>query len=333
VKTVKAGRELVDLINLCYQADRPPLLVGRHGVGKSEILAQAARELGIGFIVRDLSLMEPPDLIGLPKMDGRVTRYAPPAFLPTEGRGLLVFEELNRCPQYMRGPTLQLLTARTLNDYRLPEGWLPAAAVNPADGAYEVDELDPALVSRFVRVNVEASPKEWLAWAKAQGVHPDVLAYVEADPSVFDGGQSNPRAWKYASDLLHVSGAVKRTLETALAGTLGAERAAAFREFRKGGELPPEARDLLADYGRHRAKVVAWVEKGSTDVLACLATKVQGLLQSRQEFERVQRSKACWEGLRDFLEDLPADLARQVRDFLNGWGHPPPKARRRRGKP
>jgi hypothetical protein len=61
MKTVTPGRQLIDLITLCYRAGRPPLLVGGHGVGKSEILEQASAEMDIGYICRDLSLMEPPD--------------------------------------------------------------------------------------------------------------------------------------------------------------------------------------------------------------------------------------------------------------------------------
>src|SRR5207249_5537844 len=97
--TIAAGMPLIELVALAYQANLPVLLHGRHGVGKSELLAQAAARLGIGLVVRDLSLMEPPDLVGMPKVgkDGK-THYAVPSFLPTAGRGLLVFEELNRCP-------------------------------------------------------------------------------------------------------------------------------------------------------------------------------------------------------------------------------------------
>jgi MoxR-like ATPase len=121
--------------------------------------------------------MEPPDLVGLPKLDGSVTRFLPPSFLPTGGKGLLVFEELNRCPTYMRAPCLQLLTARTLNDYELPAGWLPVAAINPPDQGYEAEELDPALRSRFVQAVVEPDREEWLAWARTVGTHAAVLAY------------------------------------------------------------------------------------------------------------------------------------------------------------
>jgi MoxR-like ATPase len=114
--TIAAGTPLVELLTLAYYANHPVLLHGRHGVGKSEAFAHAAAQLEIGLIVCDLSVMEPPDLVGLPRVgeDGR-THYAPPAFLPQTDQGLLVFEELNRCPRYMQAPCLQLLTARQLN--------------------------------------------------------------------------------------------------------------------------------------------------------------------------------------------------------------------------
>ena len=44
MQRVKIGRPLLDLVRLCYEADRPLLLVGPHGVGKSEGLEGAARE-------------------------------------------------------------------------------------------------------------------------------------------------------------------------------------------------------------------------------------------------------------------------------------------------
>jgi len=127
MRTVTAGSRVVRLIQWAYKADQPVLLIGKHGVGKSTLLDQAARVLQVRCVVRDLSMMEPTDLAGIPSIgdDGR-TRYAPPSFLPADGCGLLVFEELNRCPPYMQAPCLQLLTCRFLNDYQLPPGWLPA---------------------------------------------------------------------------------------------------------------------------------------------------------------------------------------------------------------
>src|SRR5262249_44530712 len=144
---------------------------------------------------RDLSLMEPVDLVGMPRIESNRTVFCPPSFLPAGGEGVLLFEELNRASAAVRTPCLELCTRRRFNDYRLPDGWSIAAAVNPAGGDYHVDELDLALVSRFVRVTVEAGLTEWVTWAREHEVHKDVIDYAESDTSIFEDPQSNPRSW------------------------------------------------------------------------------------------------------------------------------------------
>ncbi len=78
-------------------------------------------------------------------------------------------------------PALQLLTARTLNEYRLPDGWQMVAAVNPAAGEYQTDDLDPALLSRFVRVEVVPDRDEWLSWARKAGIYTSIFTYANHD--------------------------------------------------------------------------------------------------------------------------------------------------------
>src|SRR5260370_7872641 len=152
MNVIKAGRPLIEIVKLCYHAKLPLLVIGSHGIGKSGLFETAANELEIKHICRDLSLMEPTDLVGLPNLEDGVTRFFPPSFLPTGGEGLLVFEELNRCEKYMRAPCLQLLTSRTLNDYILPPGCLPVAAINPPSTAYELNNLDQPPLHRSAHV-------------------------------------------------------------------------------------------------------------------------------------------------------------------------------------
>ena len=201
--TIPAGKTVVDLIALAHAADQPVLLVGRHGVGKSSLFKEAAERLRVGLIVRDLSLMEPVDLIGIPRVNPEgQTIYAPPAFLPTTGEGLFVLEELNRAPRYVQVPALQLLTAHQLNDFVFPKKWLPCTAINDGE-EYHVDLLDPAFLSRFLKAHVEPNIVEWIKWARSQGkVHAKVIEFVEQTPGVFKDPDANPRAWTYASNLL-----------------------------------------------------------------------------------------------------------------------------------
>jgi len=318
MKTIKAGKPLVELARLCYEANRSPLLIGHHGVGKSEILATAAAEMKIGFISLDLSVMEPPELIGLPYPDGPITRYRPPATLPKDGKGLIVFEELNRCPRYMRAPCLQLLTARAINEYSLPQGWLPAAAINPPDGEYEVDELDAALRSRFTEIGVEPDRDEWLAWGRNHGVHPAVLRYVESDPTVFDQPQSNPRAWKYVSDLVNVqSGYSREVLRVAVVGQVGEKRAASFLKTLKDGVKVLTADEILVSYPTHQSFLKTCVKGGQLDMVRSSLLGVLKRLQSSKNFEAVLRSHKKKSNLRAFLGDLPGDLREEAETFFH----------------
>ncbi|HEY7328622.1 MAG TPA: AAA family ATPase [Gemmataceae bacterium] len=312
IKTLKAGRQLIDFIKVCHAANTPPLIIGAHGIGKSQILEQAAAELEIDYRCRDLSLMEPPDLVGMPKLEGNTTRFLPPNFLPTSGKGLLVFEELNRCPSYMRAPCLQLLTARILNDYRLPAGWLPVAAINPPNTEYDVHELDPALLSRFVQINMVPDRTEWIAWAESVGVHRDVCNYVTSDPTIFN--DTNPRSWKYVSDfLLACDGKGARgILEAGIAGFVGAEREMAFRTFRKTGFAPPAAKEVLAHYALYQARVQEWAAAGKLDVLEAVITDIRLHLQDPNGNADVMSSKSKQRNLSAFTADLPPDLAQNL---------------------
>lgn len=318
--TIPVGPQLVELLGLAYAAKQPVLLHGRHGAGKSEIFAHAAAQLDIDIIVRDLSLLEPPDLIGIPRVgeDGR-THYAAPAFLPQEGCGLLVFEELNRCPRYMQSPCLQLLTARTLNSYTLPEGWLPCAAVNDAADGYFTDELDPALLSRFLQVKVVPDVAAWLLWAKGNSIHPKVIDFIEQSPGVFDDPETNPRAWAYVSRLLTAwehSAREQTLLPTALAGVLDERWALAFLKVYQSTRRPLRPEDIIDAYPSHQATVRQWITQGYLDVVAASVERLKRHMQPQRVYETIVHNTSQKASVEAFLADLPADLKRQMREWL-----------------
>ena len=331
--TVPIGRPLAGVLDVVFAANQSPLLAGGTGVGKSTQLEDYTRGKGWEFRSRDLSLMEAPDLVGLPKLDGKVTRYLPPSFLPTEGdgAGLLALEEINRAPAYMRAPCLQLLTARCLNDYRLPDGWRVAAAINPAEDGYAADELDPALESRFVRINVVASPDEWAAWAKDRKVDRRVIDYVRSDPTVFDSPMSNPRAWTAVARLVKAADKLATAaplLRAAVAGCVGAERAAAFIRFMTDGVKPLDADTVLKGYKKVRPVLQKWVEEGKLDLVQGTLHQVKTRLQSRTEYEAARGSTAAWRNLGRLLADLPGDLREDAEDFFNEHKYEVPSVRR-----
>jgi hypothetical protein len=321
MQPIPVGPALVEVLTLAYRANLPVLLHGRHGVGKSTVLGETAARLGIGLIVRDLSLMEPPDLIGIPHVgeDGR-THYAMPAFLPQTGRGLLVFEELNRCPRYMATPCLQLLTARQLNDYDLPPGWLPCAAINDAEEGYWVEDLDAALLSRFVQVKVVPEVRAWAQWARAsRQVHEHIVAFVEQSPGIFRDPVANPRAWVMASHLLtawEADPCADDLLVAALAGVVGEKWALAFMQVYHGAQHPLAPTDIIEAYPQHRAVVLGWMRQGALDVVAASVERLKRHLQPQPMYEALLDDAQHKAHVELFFSDLPADLQQQLHLWL-----------------
>jgi len=320
---VAVGRPLMEVAKLAYTANQPLLLIGHTGVGKSESLKQAAVEMKIDAKVIDLSLKERVDLAGMPYRqteEGReVTRFAPPSELPNAGKGLLVFEELNRAPREVIAPCLQLLTDRRFNDYVLPPGYLPVAAINPPDdGDYQVAELDVALMARFLVVTVEPCAREWVRWAAANGVYPLVIEFVASTPKIFDAERSNPRSWTYVSDILYqceLGHFARATLTVAVCGLVDEKLGRAFLKMYKhaGGTGIPAVTQLLAAYPKHEKAMKAMVAAGDTARLNSVAHQLLLHLQEPSVEAHIKDDAKTLENLRRLVADLPADLRRRVR--------------------
>ena len=61
----------------------PVLVRGRHGIGKSTVVYQLAKERGLPVVESRASQMTEGDLLGLPKVEGNVTQWLAPEWLHT----------------------------------------------------------------------------------------------------------------------------------------------------------------------------------------------------------------------------------------------------------
>ncbi|MEN0064225.1 MAG: MoxR family ATPase [Myxococcota bacterium] len=311
------GPDVLEVLDWAYRARRPLLLEGRTGIGKSQIVATFAATAGIDIVVLDLSLLEPPDLIGLPVVEGGRTTYAAPAELPTAGRGVLLLEELNRAEIPVMQPALQLLSARRLHSYTLPEGWSCIAAINPEDGDYQVHRLDPALRSRFLQLHVTADRAPWVRWAQDHGVHPVIIELIDQHPDAFE--TTSPRSWTYASDLLLTLGPADferpHLISAALAGYLPVPWALTLTKTLL-AQTPTVSVGLADLVDAAAARQLAhqlneWFKARRIDTLALVATQLRHALQSPAFHQHVEAGTLTLEALETRLAGLPGDLREQ----------------------
>ena len=86
---------LIKSLHSLIEQKVPTFLWGAPGIGKSSIVREIAKEKNVGFIDLRLALMDPTDLKGIPFYDkeSHTALWAPPAFLPKDGEGILFLDE------------------------------------------------------------------------------------------------------------------------------------------------------------------------------------------------------------------------------------------------
>ena len=272
--------ELLQLLDIT-PADHNLMLVGKHGIGKSEILTDyyAQKEMPVTALFLG-QMSDPGDLIGIPTRNERTgkTDFMPPYWFPLDSKPIVLFlDELNRARPEILQTIMDLALNRKLAGRKLPEGSRIISAVNAGD-QYQLTDLDPALVSRFNIVNFRPTVQEWLLWARRTDVDGRVVDFVQEnqlwldkDPDAKEGEDTgldktpDRRGWKRVSDIIRQAGELGPLHTKAISSIVGPKAASAFmssvssRKIVSGREVLlgfPKVREKLENYELHQLSVV-----------------------------------------------------------------------------
>jgi len=225
----------------CMAHEQSFLFLSPPGVGKSEMVTQAAAEAGLPCRSLLGTQIAPEDVSGIPRIVGERSVFCPPRILlPEKPEPFCLFlDELPACAPDVQKAFYSLLLERRLGEHALPSGTWVVAAGNRAQDRALVRSMSSALVNRVTILHLRVDVDEWQAWAAKNGVRADVRNFiahmpdalmrpVPAEPVPF----STPRAWVHLSrslDLAERAGILTREARRALAfGRLSPEDAAVF---------------------------------------------------------------------------------------------------------
>ena len=225
---------------------RPVFLWGQPGIGKSSLVADFAKSLGLDCVSLLGTQLAPEDLIGVPQIfdtpTGPRSRFCPPSMVARDDPYCLFLDELNGASLEVQKAFYSLILERRLGDFRLHPGAIVIGAGNRSQDSAIVRPMSSALVNRMVHVHLSASPRDWLDWARRSAIHPWVLEYIAlrpdhltATPPKHEEPFSTPRAWHMLSDALYSYGDViaDADLFVLAAGCLSPAHAGQFRAFVK----------------------------------------------------------------------------------------------------
>lgn len=199
---------------------RPIFGLGKGGIGKTESIAELAKELNIGYIDIRLLLYSEVDLKGIPYPDSTNTHtiWLQNSILPIAERdgdvGILVLDEITSPSRSVRTAAYQLLNERKLGEYSLPDGWLIVCLGNGEDDGGDFQGMEGNFANRCSVFNVVPNVDAWKTWAFQHNINYLVTAYVSWRPSdlhTYDPENTemlfaSPRSWKAVSDILNIHG-------------------------------------------------------------------------------------------------------------------------------
>ncbi len=236
-------QELLDILK-----NTPPsqniMLVGKHGIGKSQIIKEfygQEKMKVVSFFLGQMS--DPGDLIGLMNKNEKsgLSEFLPPYWWPSNGQTIVLFlDELNRARPEILQSVMDLTLNKTLAGKKLPSGSRIISAVNEGD-EYQITDLDPSLVSRFNIYEFVPTLEDWLFWANKNKLDERVIAFIQKSPGSLDGMESNDRhyglnktsdrrAWHRVSDFLKPIKNINDVHIKIIAGIVGVTEAMNFKK-------------------------------------------------------------------------------------------------------
>ena len=217
------GRYKIPLIR-----QRPVLLMGPPGIGKTQIMEQIAEECKIGLVAYTITHHTRQSAVGLPfikemEFAGKeysITEYTMSEIIASVYRkieegcpeGILFIDEINCVSETLAPTMLQFLQCKTFGNQAVPEGWIIVAAGNPPEYNKSVRDFDIVTYDRVKRIYIEEDFSAWKEYAYKAQIHGAILSYLEIKKKNFysivsdlDGKRFvTARGWEDLSQVMKV---------------------------------------------------------------------------------------------------------------------------------
>lgn len=247
-----------EAVKACFAINRPLCIEGSPGTGKTSIVQQAAKELGVDYIERNMPTMLVEDF-GIPVPTGGVLKYQIPDWFPTDPntKGILCFDDRNQAGPDLQKVLANIIQARNLHGVPLSPGWVVVSTGNQQKHRAGANRVLSHLRNRETVIEMETSVDDWCAWALNNDVPVELVSFIRFRNQLLDNFKpdndvnATPRSW--AEGVGALIGNVPQHLELPLfTGAVGEGPASEFMGFLKIFRNLPDPDDVMRNPDNHK---------------------------------------------------------------------------------
>ena len=175
---------LVPTLMGLFKARQNVLLKGHPGVGKTDMVKQAAEGIGFDLSISHPVTADPTDYKGMPA----ILKTGRAEFLPfgdlrklMEATRPMVFflDDLGQAAPSVQAAAMQLLLAREINGQKISDHVTFAAATNYKSDKAGVSGILEPVKSRFATIlGVAPSADDWVQWARGNRMPGELIGYI-----------------------------------------------------------------------------------------------------------------------------------------------------------
>lgn len=319
-----------------------PMIIGHHGVGKSQGIAQFCADNDYYYVDLRLGTQDVGDLIGLPdhtidEVSGRkVTQFCTPEWLVKaknyciqnpNSKALIFLDEMNRARRDVLQCVFQLVLDGKMHTEVLPENMFVVAAMNPNTQDYIVNDIgDRALLDRFCHIKLAPTPGEWIDYAKSKSFDENLISFISEQREMlrdnleeFDLSfvKPSPRSWEAVNRLIQAGCPTDLLRELGL-GLVGSAAISAYIAYSESADKPFKAEEILNNYPKiaKKLKELSDVNNSRMDLISETCSNI---VNHFKKTKLKKLGKKVLKNLITFMEDLPAeksfDLGRQLFEY------------------
>jgi len=190
-------KQLETLLATMIPAREPVLIQGAPGVGKSDIVTQAAKAAGAQIVISHPVVSDPTDYKGLPGIVNNEAEFLPfgelriavEATTPT----LFFLDDIGQAPPAVQAACMQLILARRVNGHKVSDHVCFIGATNRRQDRAGVSGLLEPVKSRFTTI-VELQPDldSWCNWALSNNMPTELISFVRFRPNLLHDFKPSP---------------------------------------------------------------------------------------------------------------------------------------------